>query len=137
VAEILRPVQFSGFFIRFFCMFGVFFVFFSNYTLHKKRFTHTHPSEHTCANPTLRVSSKSGPTNLEIERMTKSPQVSRCRREHRVPLKSQTPLNTEKFTPTESRTRDLSCYRALITSRMLTKLKTERGDNMMRLSLTD
>jgi hypothetical protein len=35
----------------------------------------------------------------------------RCRRERRLPLKAQTPLNPEKFAPTWSRTQDLRCYR--------------------------
>jgi hypothetical protein len=48
-------------------------------------------------------------------RLTKSPQVSRCRREHRLPLKAQTLLNPEKFAPTGSRTQDLRCYQDLTT----------------------
>jgi hypothetical protein len=44
-------------------------------------------------------------------RLTKSPQASRCRREHGLPLKAQTPLNPEKFALTGSRTQDLRCYR--------------------------
>jgi hypothetical protein len=36
--------------------------------------------------------------------LTKSPQAPRCRRERRLPLKAQTPLNPEKFAPTGSRT---------------------------------
>jgi len=43
----------------------------------------------------------------------------RCRREHRLPLKAQTPLNPRKFAPTGSRTQDLSCYReTLVTTRL-------------------
>jgi hypothetical protein len=40
-----------------------------------------------------------------------SPQTPRCRRERRLPLKAQTPLNHEKFAPTGSRTQDLRCFR--------------------------
>jgi hypothetical protein len=43
--------------------------------------------------------------------LTKSPQAPRCRWERRLPIKAQTPLNPEKFTPTRSRTQDLRCYR--------------------------
>jgi hypothetical protein len=47
----------------------------------------------------------------KLSRLTKSPQTSRCRREHRLPLKTQTPLIPEKFAPTGSQTQDLRCYR--------------------------
>jgi hypothetical protein len=40
-------------------------------------------------------------------RLTKSPQAPRCRRERRLPLKAQTPLNPNKFAPTGSRTQAL------------------------------
>jgi hypothetical protein len=86
-------------------------LFFSNYTIHRRhsQHTHTHPYEYTHANPTPRsifedYASKSS-------RLTKSPQASRCRRERRLPLKAQMPLNSEKFAPTGSRTQDLRCYR--------------------------
>jgi hypothetical protein len=44
-------------------------------------------------------------------RLAKSPQAPRCRRERRLPLKAQTPLNPKKSAPTGSRTQDLRCYR--------------------------
>jgi hypothetical protein len=43
--------------------------------------------------------------------LTRSPQAPHCRRERRLPLKALTPLNSEKFALTGSRTQDLRCYR--------------------------
>jgi hypothetical protein len=85
--------------------------FFANYTIHRRHSqrTHTRPYEYTHANPT--------PGSIfedcagKSSRLTKSPQAPRCRRERRLPLKAQTPLNPEKFAPTRSRTQDLRCYR--------------------------
>jgi hypothetical protein len=53
----------------------------------------------------------SSKTADKSSRLTKSPPTSRYRRERRLPLKAQTPLNPEKFAPTRSRTHDLRCYR--------------------------
>jgi hypothetical protein len=76
-------------------IFSLYAVFFANYTVYRRysQHMHTHPYEHTRANPTPRsifedLSDKSS-------RLTKSPQVSRCRPEHRLPLKVQTPLKPE------------------------------------------
>jgi hypothetical protein len=76
--------------------------FFPNYTMHDRppQRPHTHLSH---ANPTLGASSKTVPTN--------PPQAPRCRREHRLPLKAQTPLNPNKFALTRSQTQELRCYR--------------------------
>jgi hypothetical protein len=85
--------------------------FFANFTIHRRHSqrTHTHPYEYTHVNLTPRsiFEDNAGKSS----RLTKSPQASRCRREGRLPLKAQTPLNPEKFAPIGSRTRDLRCYR--------------------------
>jgi hypothetical protein len=59
----------------------------TQYNRHSQH-THTHPCEHTCANPT--------PRSIFIEdwvgkssRLTKPPQAPHCRREHRLLLKEQ------------------------------------------------
>jgi hypothetical protein len=85
--------------------------FFANYTIHRRHSqrTHTHPYEYTHANPTPRSIFED--CAGKSSRLTKSPQTPRCRRERRLPLKAQTPLNPEKFAPTGSRTQDLRCYR--------------------------
>jgi hypothetical protein len=87
------------------------FDFFANYTIHRRHSqrTHTHPYEYTHANPTPRSIFED--CAGESSRLTKSPQVPRCRRERRLPLKAPTPLNPEKFAPTRSQTQDLRCYR--------------------------
>jgi hypothetical protein len=72
--------------------------------------THTHPYKYTHANHTLRSIFED--CAGKSSRLTKSPQASRCRRERRLPLKAQTPLNPEKFALTENRTQDLRCYRS-------------------------
>jgi hypothetical protein len=69
---------------------------------------HTHPYEYTHTNHTSRSIFEDGAG--KSSRLTKSPQTSRCRRERRLPLKAQTPLNLEKFALTGSRTQDLRCY---------------------------
>jgi hypothetical protein len=87
------------------------FFIFANYTIHRSHSQrmYTHSYEYTHANPT--------PRSIfeycvgKSSRLTKSPQARRCRRERRLPLKAQTPLNPEKFAPTGSRTQDLRCYR--------------------------
>jgi hypothetical protein len=86
-------------------------LFFANYTIHRRHSqrTHTHPYEYTHANPTPRSIFED--CAGKSSRLTKSPQAPRCRRERRLPLKAQTPLNPEKFAPTGSRTQDLRCYR--------------------------
>jgi hypothetical protein len=71
--------------------------------------THTHPYEYTHANPTPRSIFED--CAGKSSRLTKSPHATRCRREHRLPLKAQTLLNLEKFAPTGSRTQDLRSYR--------------------------
>jgi hypothetical protein len=38
------------------------------------------------------------------------PQAPRCRREHRLSLKAQTPLNSDKFVLMKSRIQELRCY---------------------------
>jgi hypothetical protein len=85
--------------------------FFSNYTIHRRHSqrTHTHPYEYTHANPTPRSIFED--CAGKSSRLTKSPHAPRCRRERRLPLKAQTPLNPEKFVPMRSRTQDLKCYR--------------------------
>jgi hypothetical protein len=85
--------------------------FYANYTIHRRhsQHTHTHPYEYTHANPTPRSIFED--CAGKSSRLTKSPQAPRCRRERRLPLKAQTPLNPEKFAPTGSRTQDLRCYR--------------------------
>jgi hypothetical protein len=92
--------------------------FFSNYTIHRRQSkrTYTHPYEYTHANPTPRSIFED--CAGKSSRLTKSPQASRCQRERRLPLKAQTSLNPEKFAPTGSRTQDLRCYRALVTTRL-------------------
>jgi hypothetical protein len=86
--------------------------FFSNYTIHRRHSQrmHTHPYEYTHANPTPRSIFED--CAGKSSRLTKSPQTPRCRRERRLPLKEQTPLNPEKFAHTGSRTQDLRCYRS-------------------------
>jgi hypothetical protein len=73
---------------------------FLNYTVHQRhsQCTHTHPYEYTHANPTPRSIFEDWVD--KSLRLTKSPQASRCQRERRLPLKAQTLLNPEKFTPT-------------------------------------
>jgi hypothetical protein len=86
-------------------------MFFLNYTIHRRhsQHMHTHPYEYTHTNPTPRSIFEE--CAGKSSRLTKSPQAPRCRRERRLPLKAQTPLNLEKFAPTRSRTQDLKCYR--------------------------
>jgi hypothetical protein len=86
--------------------------FFSNYTIHRRHSqrTHTHPYEYTHANHTPR--SIFDDCAGKSSRLTKLPQAPRCRRERRLPLKVQTPLNHEKFAPTRSRTQDMRYYRS-------------------------
>jgi hypothetical protein len=85
--------------------------FFSNYTIHRRysQLTHTHPYEYTHVNliPKSIFEDRAGKSS----RLTKSPHALRCRRERRLPLKAQTPLNLEKFAPMGNRTQDLRCYR--------------------------
>jgi hypothetical protein len=85
--------------------------FFANYTIHRRhsQHTYTNPYEYTHANPTPRSIFED--CAGKSSRLTKSPQAPRCRRERRLPLKAQMPLNPEKFAPTGSRTQDLRCYR--------------------------
>jgi hypothetical protein len=85
--------------------------FFANYIIHRRHSqrTHTHPYEYTHANPTPRSIFED--CAGKSSRLTKSPQAPRCRRERRLLLKAQTPLNPEKFAPTRSRTQNLRCYR--------------------------
>jgi hypothetical protein len=68
----------------------------------------THPYEYTHTNSTLRSIFED--CAGKSSRLTKSPQAPRCRRERRLPLKAQTPLNPKKFALTGSRTQDLKCY---------------------------
>jgi hypothetical protein len=70
---------------------------FSNYTIYRRHSqrTHTHLYEYTHVNPTPRSIFEDCVGKSLI--LTKSPQASRCRRERRLPLKEQTPLNFEKF----------------------------------------
>jgi hypothetical protein len=86
-------------------------VFLPNYTIRRRysQCTHTHPYEYTHANPTPRSIFED--CAGKSSRLTKSPQAPRCRRERRLPLKAQTPLNPEKFAPTGSRTQNPRCYR--------------------------
>jgi hypothetical protein len=86
-------------------------IFFANYTIHRKHSqrTHTHTYEDTHANPAPRSIFED--CAGKSSRLTKSPQTPRCRRERRLPLKAQTPLNPEKFASTGSGTQDLRCYR--------------------------
>jgi hypothetical protein len=79
---------------------------FSNYTVHLRHSqrTHTHPYEYMHANPTPRSIFED--CVGKSSRLTKSTQAPRCRRECSLPLKAQTPLNPEKFAPTESRIQD-------------------------------
>jgi hypothetical protein len=92
--------------------------FFPNYTVHRRHSqrTHTHPYEYKHANPTLRSIFED--CAGKSSRLTKSPQAPRCRRERRLPLKAQTPLNLEKFALTGSRTQDLRCYRGYMPFRL-------------------
>jgi hypothetical protein len=85
-------------------------LFFANYTIHRRhpQRTHTHPYEYTHANPTPRSIFED--CAGKSSRLTKSPQAPRCRRERRLPLNAQSPLNPEKFAPMGSRTQDLRCY---------------------------
>jgi hypothetical protein len=80
----------------------IFSSFFSNYTIHRRHSqrTQTHPYEYTHANPTPRSIFEDCAD--KSSRLTKSPQAPRCRRERRLPLKAQTPLNPEKFVPMRS-----------------------------------
>jgi hypothetical protein len=86
-------------------------VFSSNYTIHRRHSQHTHtcPYEYMHTNPTRRSIFED--YDDKSSRLMKSPQVPHCRRERRLPLKAQTPLNLEKFAPTRSQTQDLRCYR--------------------------
>jgi hypothetical protein len=58
---------------------------------------HTHLYEYTHTSSTPRSIFEDCAGNSS--RLTKSPQTSRCRREHRSPLKAQTSLNHKKFAP--------------------------------------
>jgi hypothetical protein len=71
--------------------------------------THTHSYEHTRVNPTPR-------SIFEAKIDKKSPQTSRYRRERRLPLKTQTSLNVEKFAPTGSQIQNLRCYRGFLST---------------------
>jgi hypothetical protein len=86
--------------------------FFSNYTIHRRHSqrTPTYPYEYTHANPILRSIFED--CAGKSSRLTKPPQAPRCRRERRLPLKAQTPLNPEKFAPTGSRTHNLRYYQS-------------------------
>jgi hypothetical protein len=74
----------------------------SSYTVHKghSQRTHTHPYEHIGANPTHMSIFEDWAG--KFSRLMKSPQTSRCRQERRLPLKEQTLLDPQKFTPGES-----------------------------------
>jgi hypothetical protein len=84
---------------------------FSNYTVYQRHLqcTHTHPYEHTRANPTIRSIFEDWVS--KSSRLMKSPQTPHCRRERCLLLKAQTPLNPDKFAPMSSQTQDLMCYR--------------------------
>jgi hypothetical protein len=92
--------------------------FFSNYKIHRRRSqrTHTHPYEYTYAKSILRSIFED--CAGKSSRLTKSPQTSRCRRERRLPLKAQTPLNPEKFAPTRVGPRTWDATEALVTTRL-------------------
>jgi hypothetical protein len=93
------------------------FLFFSNYTIHRRHSqrTHTHPYEYTHANHTPRSIFED--CAGKSSRLTKSPQASRCRRERRLPLKAQTPLNPENSLPQRVEPRTWGATGALVTIR--------------------
>jgi hypothetical protein len=74
---------------------------------HSQR-TYTHPYKYAHVNPTPRSIFED--CAGKSSKLTKSPQASRCRQEHRLPLKAQTPLNPEKFTFIRSRIQNLRYY---------------------------
>jgi hypothetical protein len=84
----------------------------ANYTLHQghSQHMHTHPYEHRRANPTARSIFEDWAG--KSSQLSKSPQAPRCRQERHLPLKTQTPLNLEKFALIGSRTQDLRCYQS-------------------------
>jgi hypothetical protein len=93
-------------------------IFFSNYTIHRRHSQrmHTHPYEYTHTNPTPRSIFED--CTGKFSRLTKSPQTPRCRRERRLPLKAQTPLNPEKFAPRGVEPKTWGATRALVTTRL-------------------
>jgi hypothetical protein len=71
---------------------------------------YTHPYKYMHVNPTSRSIFED--CAGKSSKLTKSPQAPRCRQEHRLPLKAQTPLNPEKFALIRSRTENLIGYRS-------------------------
>jgi hypothetical protein len=107
-------------------------IFFRKYTIHQRRSqrTHTHPYEYTTPTPTSIFEDCAGKSS----RLTKSPQAHRCRRERRLSLKAQTPLNPEKFAPTRSQTQDLRCYRGTCNHQATGPFATNAKLNLNKLS---
>jgi hypothetical protein len=77
---------------------------------------HTHPCVYTHANPTPRSIFED--CAGKSSRLTKSPQAPHRRRERRLPLKAQTPLNTEKSLTRGVEHRTRGATGAFVTTRL-------------------